>query len=242
MKAITNKVKQWLIELLQRQRNKVRFLAIGVNLLVLLALSYWVMGKRIEVFGVYFDQVSIFVSLTIFFVILNQLYRWLLSESEYSPAYALATGYVSNFLVPTITQLLEDGDDSPVIYVYKIKSINELYKDNVDRVEASICNRQFDVQQIHLKPKNARARDLMSIQKSKTEKVYFDFPNTLTSLTAYIDYKTGSKHDETNELRKDKIAERLIEKFYQKAEELVSKNNITENIRFCDQKLEFVFK
>lgn len=240
MEAIL-KLKQWFVDLLQRHRNIVRISAIISNLAAAVALLFWLFDKQIEALGYSFDQEPVFVLLTTIFVVLNQLYRWLLNESEYSPAFALATGYVSNFLIPSVTQLVEDGVSHPVLYVYKIENISELHQDNIDRVKASISNNNFEVKQVNLKPKNARARDVMLIQKSKAKKVYFDFPNTLTSLTSYIDYKIGSRQDESSEKRKDRIAEELIEKFYSKVEELIDKNNISENIQFCDKDLDFIF-
>lgn len=233
---------QWIVERLQQHRNQIKWLTIVVNVTALVALAFWVFNKKIIILGACFDQEPIFVSLTTLFVVLNQLYRWLLNESEYSPAYALATGYVSNFLVPSITQLVEDGESCPVIYVYKVENITELYKDNIDRIKANIRNKSFEIQQVNLKPKNARARDVMLIQKSETKKVYFDFPNTLTSLMAYIDYKISSKQDESSDTEKNQLTEELIERFYQKVDELTVKHNIVENIKFCDKKLNFNFE
>lgn len=235
------KLKSWGFKHLQKHHEKVKWISYILNIASLLALGFWVSGQEIKFFSVNFDQEAVFALFTALFVMLNQLYQWLLRESDYSPAYALATGYVSNFLTPTITQLIEDGQTSPILYIYRVRDISELYKDNVDRTKATIRNKKFEIHEVNLKPKNARARDVMMIEKSKTKFVYFDFPNTLTSLMAYIDYKVGSREDESSLKKQERLAQKLVEKFYQKVAELTAKQNISENIAYCDKSLKFNF-
>jgi hypothetical protein len=242
MKTALTELKQWLAETLQQHLNEIKWSTIVVNIAALVALAFWISNKQTEVFGARFDHELIFVSLIILLVILNQLYRFLLKESEYSPAYALATGYVTNFLVPSITQLAESGESCPVIYIYKVEKITALDEDNIDQIQAAICNGKFEAKQVSLKAENARARDLLMIQKSKTSKIYLDFPNTLTSLKAYIDFKFGSKQDKSTEAKKEQLTEILIGKFYQKVNELVARYDITDNIKFCDKRLDFTFR
>ena len=231
-------VTSWLLA----YKNVVKWISRGVNLLAVIVLIYWIIGTPIIVSETTFEQEPLLVGLTMLFAILNQFHRWLLNESEYSPAYALASGYFTNFLSPVITQLIENGEKKPVIYIYKPKHLSELFKNNVDRVKAKIQNNKFEVSEVNLSLKHARARDVLIIQKSKTKKIYFDFPNTLISLIAYVDYKVVTGQNSSFDKAKEKLTSELINKFYEKMDELILKDNISANVRYCDQKLKFDFE
>jgi hypothetical protein len=219
----------------------IRFLSIILNIVASVALIMWLFNKDIIIYKWSLDKEALFVILTSVAVLLNQFHKWLLKEAEYSPAYALALGYVNNFIEPVITQLLEDGIKKPLIYIYQPKSISELYKSNIDKTKAAIKNMQFDLTELQLNLKHGRARDILTIQKSKTKKVFFDFPNTLLSLSAYIDYKTSSGANQFNDKEKTKLAEELFEKFYTKVTELTIHKNLNKYIKYCDKNLDFVF-
>lgn len=213
-----------------------------VNTLAFLSLVFWLFKIPIRIIGVEFDQEPVLVGLSLLFAFLNQSHRWLLNESEYSPAYALASGYVDNFLSPVITQLLEDGEKKPVIYVYKPKQISELFKNNVDRVKAEIKNNNFELSEINLSLKHARARDILVVEKSKTKKVYFDFPNTLLSLLNYVDYKVSSPDHSSSDKAKEKLTNDLVASFYDKVDELLSKVNMQSYVKYCDNELNLEFR
>ena len=187
------------------------------------------------------DLEALFVLLTTVAVFLNQLHRWLLAEAEYSPAYALALGYVNNFIEPAITQLIEDGINRPLLYIYKPEGISELYKPNIDRVKATIKNNSFELNELQLELKHGRARDILTIQKSKTKLIYFDFPNTLLSLSAYIDFKIESKANQSTDTEKKEFTKLLLSKFYNKVDELLKEKNIQNNIKYCNKNLTFDF-
>jgi hypothetical protein len=237
MKKVVSKVSNWLTP----YKNLIKWISWGVNLLATIVLVYWIFEIPIKFGETSFEQEPLLVGLTLLFATLNQIHRWLLSESEYSPAYALASGYVTNFLSPVITQLLENGEKNPVIYVYKPKNLSELFKNNIDRVKAEIQNNDFILNEVNLTLKHARARDILLVQKSKTKKIYFDFPNTLTSFISYVDYKINSKEDNSSEKAKEKLTNDLIEMFYQKVDELLKKENIQANVKYCDREMNLQF-
>ncbi len=237
MRNLGLKIGKWLLP----YKKIIKRISWAVNLLVVIVLICWVTKTSIKINGTTYEQEPLLVGLTMFLALLNQIYRWLLNESEYSPAYALASGYVTNFLAPVVTQLIEDGEKNPIIYVYKPKHLSELFKNNVDRVKAEIKNKNFELNEVNLALKHARARDILLIQKSKTKKIYFDFPNTLTSLIAYVDYKVHSKEDSSSEKSKQKLTDDLIEKFYLKVSELLEKENIKANVKYCNKEMNLEF-
>lgn len=236
MMELFNELKRFLIKF----RLIIRIVSYTSNIIALIVLAYWVTGNDIYILTHRIDHEPSFVILTTIFVSLNQLYRWLLEESQYSPAHSLATGYVNNFLSPTISQLMEDGEKEPIIYIYQPESITELYRDNVSRVKSRIKN-DFLLNDVKLKLNSARARDIIQIEKSKTKKIYFDFPNTLLSLTSYVDYSIGSSKQSSFEKKKLEFTKKLLQEFYLKVDELLAKENISDNIRYCDKNLNFEF-
>lgn len=234
-------MKKKIISFLVKNSTPIKYLSLIFNVVASVALIMWLFNKDISIHKWSLDQEALFVILTTVAVLLNQFHKWLLKEAEYSPAYALALGYVNNFIEPVITQLIEDGVKKPLVYIYRPKVISELYKSNIDKTKATIKNMQFDLTELQLNLKHGRARDILTIQKSKTKKIFFDFPNTLLSLSAYIDYKTSSGTNQFNDKEKVKLTEELFEKFYIKVNDLTVEKNLDEYIKYCDKKLDFVF-
>lgn len=226
---------------LQPYEKVMKWLSRLINLLGAIVLIYWVTGKPVIIGTVHIDHEPLLAVLTMVFAVLNQVHRWLFDESEFSPAYALALGYVSNFLAPVITQLIEDGEKNPIIYVYKPRQLTELSKDNLDRMKAEIRNNDFELREVNMKLKHARARDILTVQKAKDRKVYFDFPNTLTSIVSYVDYKIASGENSSSAKVKEKLTAELIQKFYDKVDELAAQYDISSNLRYCDRELKFDF-
>jgi hypothetical protein len=121
--------------------------------------------------------------------------------------------------------------------VYKPRKINELEASNIDIIKAELINKRYALTEIKLNLKQSRARDILTIQKSNNEQVYFDFPNTLLSLLLYIDYKADSKANSSAIEIKTELGARLISEFYRKVEELSKDKRIDKNIKYCDFKL-----
>ena len=237
MKQFKEMIGKWLLP----QKKRIKWVSRIVNILALVVLVIWITGTQITILNFTFDQEPLFVGSTVLFALLNQIHRWLLDESEFSPAYALAVGYFNNFISPVVTQLKEDGIKTPTIYIYKPELINELFKENVDRVKADIKNNSFELSEVNLSLKHGRARDVLLVQKSKTKKVYFDFPNTLTSIIPYVNYKINSRENNASDGAKKKLTEELIEKFYDKLDELIKLESIDDNIKYCDKKIKLEF-
>lgn len=230
-----------LLNFFLKKPNVLKWASRILNFLAFVALSMWLMNRKIEFNNQVIDQEAFFVLLTTTAVIFNQFHRNILKEVEFSPAYALALGYVNNFLEPVIIQLLENGIKSPLIYIYRPKSLSELYQNNIDKTKAIIKNKDLNLQEFQLNLKHGRARDVLTIKKSKTKQIYFDFPNTLLSLTAYIDYKIGSKTKDSSKNEKEELSNKLIVKFYEKVNSLLEEKQLDHYIRYCDSELKFQF-
>jgi hypothetical protein len=189
-------------------------------------------------------KIEFFIDLEAFIAIiglgqigLNQLMTKLLEEAEYSPAYALALGYVNNFILPVITQLMEDGSKNPRLCIYRPKHFDELSPANVDLVKAELVNKKYELTELNLKLKHGRARDVLTLNKKAKVHTYFDFPNTLLSLYSYVDYKIGSKPNSPIDKKKKELIAELIEKFYIKVQEELVERKIDKYITYCDNSL-----
>jgi hypothetical protein len=229
-----------LLEWFSRHLKVLRTFNFLLNIFSICVIILWATRALIEKqFNIEFilDLEALFAISTGLAVALNQLQQNLLKDSEYSPAYALAYGYVNNFIAPAITQLKEDGERKPKICIYKPNNFDELTSDNIDRIKADLKLKKYEIATLNLNLKHARAKDLISLNKNTKVKSYFDFPNTLVSLDTYVDYKVGSNPNASNEAQKKELIAELIEKFYSKIEELFVEKGITENIQYCDKNL-----
>jgi hypothetical protein len=209
------------------------YLSYILNVTTAIIIIFWLLKKTIP----YFETIDLEALVTIvsfIAVTFNQLNRKLFERTEYSPAYVLALGYVNNFLLPVITQLKEDGIKNPSLCIYKPNKINELEANNIDIIKAELRNNSYLVQEVKLNLKQARARDILIIQKNQNKQIYFDFPNTLLSLLDYIDYKAESKANTSPDKLKTELGISLITEFYKKVEELSKEKRINSNIKFCN--------
>lgn len=222
--------------LLNFAANNIKFftlLSYLLNAITAIIIVFWLLKKTIPYFE-NFDLEALVTIVSFFAVALNQINRKLFERTEYSPADVLALGYVNNFLLPVITQLKEDGIKNPSLCVYKPGKINELEASNIDVIKAELRNKNYLLQEVKLNLRQARARDILTIQKNENKQIYFDFPNTLLSLLNYIDYKSESKANTCSDKLKIELGISLITKFYSKVEELAKEKRIHKNIKFCD--------
>ncbi len=234
-------MKKRIVKILRGKPKTIKVLSLSLNIIAGISLILWLLSKKLDLFGVNIDLEALFVLLTTLAVFFNQAYKWLLEDAEYSPAYALALGYVNNFIEPALVQLIENGIKRPQIYIYKPEDISELYTPNIDKTKALIKNDSFEINELQLDLKHGRARDILTIQKSKTKMVYFDFPNTLLSLSAYIDFKIATKKNEIDLKEKSELTKTLFNKFYCKVDELLKTKSLDAHIKYCDKNLQFIF-
>lgn len=211
-----------------------------LNTISILIVALWLFKSIIEEnlkIEFIIDLEALFAVTTGLLVVINQILRELLKDAEYSPAYALAVGYVNNFIAPVITQLKENGTKNPKLCIYRPSHFDELTSENVDRVKADLIHKKYELTEINLKLKGARARDILTLNKKAKVHTYFDFPNTLLSLYGYVDYKIESKANmNIDKIKNDLIAE-LIEQFYLKIDEMIKLKNLQNSISYCDKNL-----
>lgn len=218
----------------------VKWLNIITNVFSIIVIIIWAFQSWFEKtfhikFVIELEALLALVSLLI--LALNSLLNKLLEEAEYSPAYALAIGYFNNFIFPVIIQLKEDGIVSPKLCIYRPKHFDELSSTNIDHIKAELTNKKYNLAEINLKLKGARARDILTLNKKSKIYSFFDFPNTLLSLYSYVDYKIGSRSNSSGNEKKNILIGNLIEQFYIKLEDLVAEKGLNGNITYCTKNL-----
>jgi len=167
-----------------------------------------------------------------------------LEEEEFSLPYALAYGYVNNFVEPLISQLLKNiplGSPRPKLYIYVPEKLNELEPRNIERVIGRIRMKSFEDKVVNLEFQEGRARDILTVSGTGNKRVYFDFPNTLLSLNSLIDYKMESRKNRFSDSIREEMAKDYIVKFRQVLESLINTKDLKEYVFFVDKNLEIVF-
>ncbi len=168
-----------------------------------------------------------------------------LHKERFSMPDALAYGYVENFLEPAITKLVSEtkpGATTPRIYIYMPEEMSELEPKAIDRTLARIREHDYSTSVVNLEIEAGRTRDLLTILKEKEGKFsYFDFPNTLRTLAALVEYKVPSKAESFNKEKKRELGKVYIQRFKQKVGEMIREKGLEDYVIFTDKNLEFLW-
>jgi len=166
-----------------------------------------------------------------------------LKEEEFSLPFALAYGYVNNFLEPLISQLLRDitpGSPRPSILIYVPENLSELEPANIERILGRLRVKSFQDKVVNLHFQGGRARDILTVKQNyRNEVFYFDFPNTLLSLNSLIEYKLESRKNSFSDSEREEMAHGYIEKFKQMMQKLINKKDLSDYVTFVNKNLEF---
>lgn len=179
------------------------------------------------------------MSATIILVI--ESYESLLKKEEYSLAYALAYGYVNNFLEPVITSLLErpEVNEDLTLYIYMPDRLTELTRDSITRTLQEVKSKGYRTESIKLDFERGRTRDVITIYKESDVR-YFDFPNTLMTLNSLIDYKLGGEKESFKEGARIEEGRKHINKFQKCVEEAIENRGMSKYIEITDRNLGFL--
>jgi len=167
-------------------------------------------------------------------------FRERLQQEEYSTSYALAHGYVHNFLVPAIDKIEELHPDQPTkIYIYMPEELKELENDSVKRTLRAVRKIGFEDHVINLDLSKGRTRDLIVLSQSQQSPVYFDFPKTLLTLNSYIDYKSASSANSFDDHKKSLLGRKYIDLFEQHMLQMLERQGMREVVSLVNKELNF---
>lgn len=170
-------------------------------------------------------------------------YARLLKREEYTAPYALAYGYVHNFVEPAITKLLASsppGEDVQ-FYIYIPDQLSDLSPRSVDRIVARVKGMGYRSEPVNLELEAGRARDILTLYRDGSDdKKYFDLPNTLLTLTSLVDYKIESKGESFDDEEKRKKGREYIKAFEEAVRKFIREKGIEEHVHFTDSSLTFL--
>jgi len=138
-------------------------------------------------------------------------------EEELSITYALAHGYMYNYLAPVVRGLRKKLSDPAAMrfIVYIPKTLNEFKSHAIDEVMTELSNKQYIVDTVELVFENEKRKmDYRTARKSKDSAIhYFDFPTTLLTLEKVIEYKLKTDKDSRPDKEIAKLSEVYISNF-----------------------------
>lgn len=146
---------------------------------------------------------------------LSSRYENAIRAEKYSVANVLAQGYVINFVEPVVNQLLKDRPGQKIrFYIFVPSLLSELTPKSIDRWKLKMLSQglKSDTEKVELS-EGRGLRDVMTISKSDSKNIFFDFPNTLYSLTNFVDYKLDSPKDSLDLVEKNRLGGEYIKKF-----------------------------
>lgn len=163
-----------------------------------------------------------------------------LEKEEYSVSYALAYGYVINFLEPVITAIMKQTPPGGRLkfYIYIPERLQELEPKSIDRTLIRLHEKNLITQSINLELTEGRVRDVLSISM-ESKYVYFDFPTTLLTLNSFIVYKSDSKKNTFGEDEKLKLGKAFIGKFQETVAKMLEERNLSDYVSFTGKDLVF---
>lgn len=169
--------------------------------------------------------------------LLNE-YSARLSKEEFSTAYALAYGYVNNFLEPVLTQLMKRSSGTKLrMMIYLPERLTELEPSSIERFMVRLREKRLTSKTVNVELSEGKVRDLLTIYSSDSDFFYFDFPTTLLTLNSYIAYKMESKKDNLDETQKLRMGKEYIGKFREALTKMLNDKQLSEYISFTDKNL-----
>ena len=209
-----------------------RIVQVVLWLATLLAAAVWIAMPKPP-----FDPEPVTVILGLVSTAISALlseYAIALEKEKYSTSYALAFGYVNNFIDPVITRLTRNSV-KPHLLIYMPQSLQELEPSNVQRVIAQIHEKQFSEKVITVEADAGRTRDLFSIFKEPGQAFYFDFPSTLLTLNSLIDYNLQQRNNRSS---RAELGALYIDQFKKALNKMLEEKNLGQFVGFTNKDLE----
>jgi hypothetical protein len=139
-----------------------------------------------------------------------------------SLSYALAYGYLHNFLEPVVRKLWNESRDREHLrfFVYIPKTLEELNRDRIEDTLTSLGVRNYAVEKLELEfPGQKRTRDVRTARRisggrtGRGGPVYFDFPTTLLTTQPAIQFKLDKQQGPTGDRDRNELGAEYIRDF-----------------------------
>jgi len=161
-------------------------------------------------------------------------------RDRYSLSYALAYGYVHNFLLGAVDALKTETHPGK-IFVYRPADLGEIDPATHEAFKKELERRGFELSTRTLDKNSNRPRGVLSVYLpvNATSPTHFvDFPTTLLTLSSLITYQAARAKDEDNapwsDEYRNQMARTYIDHFFRELSTQADKAGIREWIDFTD--------
>jgi hypothetical protein len=163
-------------------------------------------------------------------------------SDRYSLAYALAYGYVHNFLAGAVDALKAEAHPGK-LFVFRPGALEQLDPATHEAFKKELVQRGFQLSTRTLDQASNRPRGLLSVYRpaGPSNPVHFvDFPTTLLTLSSLIAYQSARAVEEgepawTDEYRNG-LAREYIDRFFKELSTQADRAGVREWIDFTDMK------
>ncbi len=207
-------------------------------------------GASIIWVGVDYDKpdpwVNLFSLLSVVFAALAAILASTQSriEGDYSLCFALAHGYVNNFVRHALADLTEQSPDDGQFVIFRPAGLEELDDLSVERYKNALTAKGYTPSVRVLKPVGKRARDVFMIQEKKLtgKKVsYVDFPSTLLTLSSLIEYRNDVQRADTGHdlstVEKQLMTQALIDCFFREVARMLAPEITKSQVIFTNSRM-----
>lgn len=155
---------------------------------------------------------------------------------KFTTANVLAVGYFKNFATPMLDAMLTQQLISPErrLCVFLPDKISDFEPSKMNKLKAFLHRPPLSCStQTVVISQAGDKRNVLEVHNSQTGKsCYIDFPATLLSLNALLDYEMEKKIHEDNDAKKDQRGKYYISLFQKETEKLLAKNGQEELVHF----------
>lgn len=155
--------------------------------------------------------------------------RWIVRRLEsdveterLSLAYALAYGYLHNYLEPVVRKLWNESEDRTHFrfFVYIPSSLEQLNRDRIEDTLTSLGMRNYEIDKLELEFRGQKrtwdvrtARRLPGDGLEERSGLYFDFPTTLLTARPAIQFKLDKREGPVSDRDRDELGAEYIRDF-----------------------------
>ena len=165
-------------------------------------------------------------------------------DENYSLAFALAHGYVSNFARQAIDDLKTLSPDGTFV-VFRPEGLAQLEEGAVKGFKQKIVERGYRSSVRHLEGEGKRVRDVLVVESleggTQARLRYVDFPSTLLTLKSLVDYRSAERKRKSEiALSSDEqeiITRNLINMFFDELVKLLATDITAGRVRFTDSSM-----
>jgi hypothetical protein len=165
----------------------------------------------------------------------NEIYDRRLKK--FSTVNVLAIGYVKNCIEPIIDAQIKQYEQQPQTFIKKMFiyiPANSVEINNLALHAALVkTGRNCVSRQVPVYMKNRTSMDISEITNPQTgANYYFDTPNTISSLSALIDYTLEKKRNSSNDNERNELEKKYMKIFKEETEKLLEEKQLLNELVF----------